>query len=243
MTDKNIEISTDALEIVFDSNVKHLAVPDYIQAEQVADSIIKETMARQDPYYAFEAIRQFDHVKDLIGLAKAKVLHFLNKYWIEFQIQTPFLEAVSAYIGINNLDVIKRYIKIWDMFEKGKVPDKYVVELKAKPINELTPIMGLLQAGYEVTEENWEMLLHTRGNVPISKYIRDEIKKTEPRSQAIFYSIDKNNGMLYATTNGTRYRIGRIVFQGQEEPAKRAISRLVETMKITILNEEENEEN
>lgn len=240
MTDKkDIIIDTDAIEIVFDTNIRHIATPTFRQAEQIADSIIAKTRELQDPYYAFEALRQFDTLRNLVGIAKAKVLHFLNKYWVEFQIQTPFLETISAYSGLSNTEVIKRYIKIWDMFENGSVPEQFIDGLKAKPINELTPIMGALQAGYKLDEDNWEQVSELRGNHAISNYLRENVKKTEPRVQAIVYTLDKIDGMLYATTNGTRHRIGRLVLTGQEEQGKRAIARLIENMHIYIINEEE----
>ena len=238
---ENVIIDTDSIEITFDTSVRHMITPTFAQAEQVADSIIEKTKELQDPYYAFEALRQFDILRDVVGLAKAKVLHFLNQYWEEFQIQAPFMETITMYSGLTSQETIKRYIRIWDMFDKGIVPSEYIDKLKSKPINELVPVMGALKAGYELTDENWQRITEIKTNPAIARYIRDEVKATEPRSNAINYVLDKSNGMLYAKIDQVSYRLGRLVLQEQEEPAKRAISRLIETLHVRIVKEEENE--
>lgn len=238
----DIVVKTDGMELIFDTDVKNLAVSDFDQAERIADNIIQQTRELQDPYYALEALRQMDRLRDLVGIAKAKVLHFLNKYWAEFQIKSPFVETILAYSGMTNPQVIKRYIKIWDMFDKNLIPEKYLDDIKSKPINDLTPIMGAIVSGYEISDEDWKEIASRKGNYTIANYIRENVKEVESKATAIFYAVDRRDGMLYAITNGSRYSLGRLVFRGQEEPARRAITRLIETMNIEILHEEEENE-
>lgn len=236
----DVSVQTDGMEIIFDTDVKNITTSDFDQAVQIADNIIFKTRESQDPYYALEAIRQMDRFRNLVGIAKAKVLHFLHNYWSEFQIKSPFLETMIAYSGLSHPEVVKRYIKIWDMFDKKLIPEEFLEEIKNKPINDLTPIMGAIVSGYELNDDDWAEIAHRKGNSEISKYIRENVKQIEPLTRAIFYSLDKESGVLYAITNGTRYSIGRIILRDQEEPAKRAITRLLETMNV-IINEGEDE--
>lgn len=236
---EKIELGTDSIELVFDTDVKAVAQSDFDQAVIIADGIIAKTRELKDPYHALEAIRQMDRLRNLVGISKAKVLHFLNKYWEEFQINESFMEVVLAYSGLTNRVVIKRYIQIWNMFDQKLIPEEFVDEIKQKPINDLTPIMGALVSGYELSNEDWKEIAERKGNSDISNYIRTQVKNVEPISRAITYVLDKIDGTLYAITYGHKYAIGKITLKNVDEPARRAITRLIETMNIQIANESE----
>lgn len=235
----SITVATDEVEITFDTDVKAVTTSDFDQAVQIADGIIQKTKDAQDPYIALEALRQMDRLRNLVGISKAKVLHFLNQYWEEFQIKSPFLETIMSYSGLTNSQVIKRYIQIWDMFDKNVIPQEYIDQIKSKPINDLTPIMGALSSGYEITDKDWIEIARTKGNAEISRYIREFVKEVEPNSRAIIYLLDKRDGNLFSVINGVRYVIGKIILRGHDEHAQRAIARLVENMSIQIVHEEE----
>lgn len=207
---------------------------DFNIAINFADRVIAKTIEQKDPYYALDHLLQLERFKNISAIAKAKILHFLSRFWIENQIEADFIETVMSYVGLNSKLVISRYIAIWDMFESNLIPENVQEELKERPVRDLVPIMGALSQGYEFTDQNWDDILHSNGLTQVARIVREDVKDAEPRSNAINYKLNRSSGALYAVNQGRSYYIGKFNMSTDNPVERSAILRIINNIGIQI---------
>ena len=231
------KIVTEDLEIVVGNPTTSLLKSNFQQAEEVADNIIAQTDALKDPYYAMRNIDTLETIKDIAGLASAKVLYYLMTNWNDFGLSDSFLDLVPSNIKLSRR-MIQRYISIWEtIFVSNLVPDDVKEELQDKPINSLVPIMGALKQGYKIDDDTWDKIIVEDKNQSIAKIIREDVKMNEKESDALYYLFDKLSGTLYVQNKGIRYVVGKLNLSSKDEPAQRAIVRLIEKLNVQIVED------
>lgn len=235
-------MSEKGIVIEFEADLTGMIKSDFEQAVEIADAIIKHTKETGDPYPALEVLRKIERLKNMTAIAKAKVLHFLDKFWYEYQIDVPFIETVQTFVGLNNSTVIKRYIKIWDLFETNQIPKDIQTQIRQRPIKDLVPIMGALNQGYEISDDVWESLIYASDFAEVARIVREDVRGAEPRSHAINYRLDRRDGSLYAINQGAKYHMGRLNISTSDPIVKTAILRAVNKLGIEIYDlENEND--
>ena len=231
------KIITDDLEIIIDNSARHLMKSNFQQAEEVANSVISKTIELKDPYYAMDSIDTLDTINEIAGLAKAKILYYLMTNWNDFGISNSFMDTVSSNIKMTE-QMIKRYVKIWEtIFVGDAVPEEIKAELQEKPINDLVPIMGALRKGYKIDDDTWDRIVDADKNPTIARIIRTDVYGNEKESDALFYILDKISGLMYVMNRGTRYPIAKLSLSSKDEPAQRAIVRLIEKLNVQIVED------
>ena len=225
-----------ALEIIIDADAKSIAKSNFQLGEELADKIIAQTEITKDPYYALDSLMNIERINSITGIAKAKILHYLLSHWNDFGIQEPFVEVMQSYSGLSSANVIKRYINIWELFASDTIPPEYQEELKQKPINNLTPLISTLNAGYELEDKQWEEVIDADNNWQVQDAMR-RVKGSEPTVRSLFYVFDKVSGILYAINQGKKYIVGRLIMTSQEDVVRRAIMRLLERLNVKIVEE------
>ena len=195
----------------------------------------------KDPYYAFDQLITMDRLPQIVGIAKAKLMHYLLNHWNEYGIRDSFIEVMKSYSGLTSETVITRYIHIWELFESGSIPDEYKDELKQKPINDLVPLINMLNSGYEPDENQWVDLVEAENHFRVSEVVR-EVKGTEPTDRALYYVLDKVSGILYAIKAKHKYIVGRLNMATKDDVVQQAIMRLLDKLNVKIVEEYQEEE-
>lgn len=225
--------SNETVEIVLDTDLRSI-VPEYEQGEMLADRIIKEMEEKDDLYHGLNYLSMFQKVGKIAGIAACKVLHHMNTHRKgKFKSDQDFYMTVRSYTGYG-LATIKRYISIWELFATNKIPSQYVNDIKQKPINSLVPIVGTVNAGYDVADEYWEEIIDARNNPEISRILREKVKGQEPSDRAIYFQTDKTTGLIYAVNQGKRYVIGKFALNNTEDVAVRGMKRIIENLKMEV---------
>ena len=221
----------DEIVLSFDTGIKNALTSDWQIASNLAMSIITETENRNDPFYALDALRVLKRMQETSGLAKAQILYYLSKNWTKFGIEDDLIHVAIQY-GFKSPVIIKRYIDVWSMFAEDKIPTDIQDKLKEKPINDLVPIMGMLKRGYAVTNEQWNEIIARDGIMKIAQYIREEVKKEQPRTHAILFRVDKKESMLYVINDGKKYKVAKLNLDSNEEIIQTAINRLLHAVGV-----------
>lgn len=239
MPNNSLTLPEEGITINFETDISAITKTDFEQALGLADAIIQYTKETGDPYPALDVLRKIERLKNMTSITKAKVLHFLNKFWYEYQIEAPFLETIQTYLGLTNATVVRRYIAIWDMFETNKIPEEFQERICKRPIRDLVPIVGAINQGYSFSEDDWERVLDARDFGDVARIIREDVKGKEPRSHAISYILDKRDGSLYAVNQGERFNIGRLNVATSSPVVRSAILRAINKLGIELYNLEE----
>lgn len=232
---------SDNIEIVLDRSARGITMPDFELGEELADRIIDKVEETKDPYYALDNLMSFERLVNITGIAKAKVMHYLLNHWNDFGLEISFMEAMTHYSGLSSRTLVKRYVDIWDLFSSGKIPRQYQEAIKKKPINNITPLIATLDAGYNLTEDQWEEVVDAPTNRDMYVIMR-EIKGSEPKSDSLFFAVDRATGLIYVINQTVKYVIGKIAINVKEDAAKRGIERLITQMGMMILDQREDDE-
>lgn len=232
---------TDNIEIIIDRSARSLAIPDFERGEELADRIIAQVEETKDPYYALDNLMIFERLVNITGIAKAKLMHYLLNHWNDFGLNISFMEAMTNHSGLTSQTMIKRYVSIWDLFESGKIPYQYQEELKQKPINNLTPLISTLNAGYNLSEDQWSDVIEAPTNQDMYVIMR-EVKGSEPSSDKLLFLFEKDSGIIYVKNQGAKYFIGKLNMDVEADAAQRAIKRIISQIGMLIIDSREDDD-
>lgn len=224
----------DTVEIVLDTDIRSIVQSEFEQGEALADKVIRETEEKQDIYHALNYLSMFHRVDKITGIASCKILYYIfARERSKYKTDDEFYHMIRSYTGFGWV-TIKRYIAIWDLFAQNKIPELYQEELKQKPLNTLVPIIGTLNAGYEVSNEHWEEIIDAKNNPEVSRILREKVRGQEPSEKALYFEYYPSTGMFYAVSGGKRSIMAKFAVNSNDNITKRGIQRLLANQSLNI---------
>jgi len=166
------------------------------------------------------------------GLLLCKLLHRLKSDWNKLGIQENFENAVFGVIGLNVV-TIDRYISVWDMFDKGRVPKEMEPYIMSLQLRSQIPIAKALEQGHTINEDEWKRLM----NAPDNATIRDEVRRIkgqEMRKSGVMFMLKINGDLMAMDSNKKEHFVGWLdVKTALSDPVvRRCIERIVDNSYI-----------
>jgi hypothetical protein len=193
------------------------------------DIVVNKALQEGDPEIGFNAGAILIKANRLAGIGLAKLAFKMRDRWDEFKIADPFSEVASMYWQLSKL-TIDRYIRVWEMFDSGEIPNEFENKFLQRPMKDLIAISSMVASGFDVPEPMWEVLAEAPNNATVLAEIRD-IKGVEPRGNPMIIHLERD-GTLKAWKNGEGIYIGYLALE--EEDAQKAINRIIDKVGIVV---------
>jgi hypothetical protein len=114
---------------------------------------IKEKNVRK----ALNIVHQLHNIIKISGLGLAKTLYLIKFHWKEFEINDDYTDTIASVTGLHKR-TIQTYTTMWEMYETGKIPEKFEDRIMGKSTGILVPITQTLNQGYNISDDDWEEL-------------------------------------------------------------------------------------
>lgn len=191
------------------------------------DEIIDESLRQKDPYIALKFGKNLIVASQLSGIGLAKLFYSMKENWDAYEHEDDFDEIAYDYVGRHKATVDK-YVRVWEMYERGLIPKEFVEEIRQKNIKDQIPIALMTSSqGYEPTTDEWEELADAPDYTSVSAKVR-EIKGKEPRKSALLIFIS-DDGNLSAQQEGHVEFVGYLNIDDAGDIAEKAIQRLLKS--------------
>jgi hypothetical protein len=197
---------------------------------ELVDGYVKEAKSQNNPYIALNACKDLLEVSQLAGLALAKMFYDLKQMWEEFDVAEEFEDIAYIYLG-KHPHTINRYLRVWSMFAENKIPNEQKDAMMGMNIKSLIPVANALEQGHEIDEDEWEEIAEASDYQEVSRIIREEVKGSDPRKNALILTIDKV-GTIFAMQEGQQYFVGSLEVSAEETPIQQAIHRIIDNAGI-----------
>jgi len=163
------------------------------------------------------------------GLALAKLLYMLEKFWQEFEVTDEFIDVAYAELGISQT-TIDRYISVWRLYEEELIPEGVRDIIEVMPLKSQIPIATAIKQGYELTEDDWGRLAQSADETEVRQTLRD-IKGQIPRKGGLTIKISRQ-GDLIAYMDGDMEMIGYLKLEDRTPLIQKAIERIINNSSI-----------
>jgi hypothetical protein len=204
--DQDVELSQDGEDVLE-------------RIEQMILLSIKEGNVRK----ALHICQQLNQIIKLSGLALAKAFYIIKVNWDKFKVSDNFYDTIASAMGLRS-ETVQRYVAVWEMHDKNKIPAEFADDILKKNIKMQIPIAQALNMGYEITNDEWRELRDASDFSEVNNKLR-EIKGKEPRAHALTLMIDREGG-IKALKNGEQKYVGWLNTSDEDEIVQQAIERL-----------------
>lgn len=136
-----------------------------------------------------------------------------------------FLEASARKTPLHPV-TIRRHTKIQGLRSSGAIPEHLRPQFEDAGQKVLESIANVIEAGYEIEEDEWLALSEAVDNDKWVRRITQKIKKAEPRSNYLAITIDEKTGELWEHTKRGSRQCGILYVKDEDEDVKKAIKRL-----------------
>lgn len=168
-------------------------------------------------------IAAFGKFEDLSGIGKAYTLWGSQQWFTTTHQEGDFYEKFGI-TEQNARTYVDRLIRMWDCLQSGKVPPK----VARRTVRELLPITEALSQNYEIDTESWKKLEQAIDVDEIRAIVQQEIKKKEPRSHTLSFTVD-SKGTITMWYQGEGFYAGmlNVVDAETNEVLAKGINRIV----------------
>jgi len=187
------------------------------------EKIVENSIENGDAFIALNACKSLIKLSKISGITLAKGLYLIKENWEHYNMDEPFERIAYVAIGVHP-DTVNRYVEVWELFAKNKIPKPYVDKLKSQNIKSLIPIAKAVKQGYELDDKDWKALANAPDFYTIQNEIR-EIKGQEPRKSTLQLRLDEY-GSIWAWKRNERYFVGSLEIDDEEEVVQQAISKI-----------------
>lgn len=195
------------------------------------DDIITDSVEQGNPDIAADAMNYLLGMSRISGLSLAKLIYTFKFQWDKFKRRDSFEDYLEDYCGLQSV-TIKRYYTVWEMLVSGDIPKDYSDKMKNMPIKCLVPIGTMWAQGWEPEPSQWMKLANAPDASTIGKIIR-EIKGVEPKEGSLQLNLEKD-GTINAWVSGTRYFVGHLNVDDDNEIVQKAIARLIGDGRVLV---------
>lgn len=209
-----------------------LVVPDVLDLstlnrERVLNGVSEELEHLKqtgDIEHTVAVIRAFEKFEDLSGIGKAYALWGSQQWFTTTKQDGDFYEKFGI-TETNSRTYVDRLIRMWDCLQSGKVPPK----VAKRNVRELIPITEALSQNYEIDSESWDKLAMAVDNDEIRAIVQQQIKKKEPRSHTMTFTVD-SKGTITMWHQGVGYYAGmlNVVDAETEEILAKGLNRIID---------------
>lgn len=149
-------------------------------------------LGMKDAEGAIGIIDFFSVVAEISGMELAYALHFLNKHWESgFEMTTNFEDYIFERTGKSKYTV-RKYIRVWELFETRKIPKDLEEEFRNRNIKELIPIAQAVYEDYSINDSTWRKLRQAPDHASIQKIVREQVKEVPARSNALTIYLERD---------------------------------------------------
>lgn len=210
--------------IIINSLDQDLTIRDENQILDRVTALLMQSIEEKNINKALNICKQLYGIAKLSGLALAKTLYLIKANWEKFEVNDNFDDVITAVTGLHK-HTVQTYTAVWDVYENGKIPQKFEEDIMGKNIKLIVPIALTLNQGYDIDETDWEELATANDFSTINAKLR-EIKGKEPRSHALVLLMDRDGGIKAIKNNEQKY-IGWLNTSDENEIVQQAIERLI----------------
>jgi len=189
------------------------------------DALIKESIEKKNAYIALNACKSLLQVAKISGLGLAKILYLIYDNWEIYGVEDAFEDVVYEYIGLHKYTV-NRYVRVWEMHENKKIPEKYEQRILQRNIKDQISIASAMKQGFAIADEQWDNLANAADYQEVAAIVREEIKKAEPKKGTLMLFMD-DIGLIWATKEGIRKFVGSLEVKDEDEMVQQAIQRII----------------
>jgi hypothetical protein len=193
------------------------------------DQVVGESLEQKDVYIALDFGRGLIQVSQLSGIALAKLFYLLRDKWELFELGDDFDSVAYSYVGRSKATV-DRYVRVWEMYEKNIIPEKFEEEIRQKNIKDQIYIATLPAQGYEPDEDEWQDIVDAPDYNSVAKKVRD-IKGKEPTKSALLIFMGED-GTLSAQQEDETQFVGYLNVDDAGDIAEKAIQRIIRSVGI-----------
>jgi len=175
---------------------------------------------------AERALKTLVGVQEVSGLALAKLLHGLWRWWEDTNQSANSNDDFVDWVFSLNTSVkpitVERYISVWDKHDRGLFTER----LTDRPMKDQIAIASAMSQGYNFNKKQIKELERAESNGEVLRIIR-EVKGVEPRKSALIIDLERD-GSLWAWQNGEKSYVGflNVKEENESETIKKAIARI-----------------
>jgi len=198
------------------------------------DDVLRQVHETNDLALAENAIIALMGMEKLSGMALAKLLSGLHKWWddtgqdditndtFEDWIYSVSTQFSPVYLG--------RCVTVWDKTETGAFSER----IQERPLKDQQAIASHLDQGYTLGADEWERLEDALDNAEVLSILR-ESKGKPPRKHSLQIVLERD-GSLAVWKEGQKHFVGFLnVKEAKEEEAiEKAINRIVKNSGIKV---------
>jgi hypothetical protein len=193
------------------------------------DTVLEDLWQTNNLSKALGVVSVMDKISKVSGLAKAKLLHGMDRWYSETKQEEirgdTFVDAVEADTGTTPVTT-KRYVTVWKYIDECTIPK----DVQNRRMDDLIKISTVLEHGYDFSKENWKELAKASNSSDVAEILR-KITGKSPRKSGMQIVIDRN-GTISAYKNETKYFVGYLEISSENEVVQKAIRRIIDTAGI-----------
>lgn len=171
---------------------------------------------------ADQALVSLNHIEETSGLAKAKLLHGMYKYWVEHNLDLDdnFWDHVET-MGAQKIVYAKRLVTVWEHQED--MPEAF----KSRPVKDQIHVASALEQGFTFTKKDKDDLVRSSRESEVLEVVR-RVKGKPARKDSLQLKLSRD-GSLNAWMGNKKHFIGFLnVKERESNPIiKKAIERIL----------------
>jgi hypothetical protein len=162
---------------------------------------------------AVRVLGAFARFEDVSGVARAKFLWGSKNWWTETKQEGDFYEKFGLLDKKSGKVYSDRLINLWDCIQDARIPKQVYDRMT---VRELVPIAETLGQKYDISKEQWSKIVQLDGADQIRAYLQKEVKKKEPRSHTMKFTVD-GNGTITMWHQDVAYFCGSLNVQDAKD--------------------------
>jgi len=198
------------------------------------DNVLEHVRETGDLSVAENALKSLMGIEKVSGVAIAKLLSGLHKWWDDTNQDTltndTFDDWIYSVSDQFNSTYIDRCISIYQKQESGTFSER----IMSRPIKDQQAIAGHLDQDYTLNKAQWRELERATSNAEVLAILR-EAKGKQPRKSALLLVLERD-GSINGYKEGKKYFVGYLNLKeaATEETIEKAINRIVKNTGIQI---------
>lgn len=193
------------------------------------DTVLSDLWQSNNMSKALGVVAIMDKISKVSGLAKAKLLHGMARWYVETNQEEArgdtFVDAVEADTGTTPVTT-KRYVMVWKYIDECVIPK----DVQNRRMDDLIKISTVLEHGYDFSKENWKELAKASNSSDVREILRSITGKS-PRKSGLRLVIERN-GTINAYKDDVKHFVGHLELDSTDDVVQKAISRIIDNAGI-----------
>jgi hypothetical protein len=193
------------------------------------DAVLEDLWQTSNLSKALGVVSVMDKISKVSGLAKAKLLHGMDRWYSETKQEETrgdtFVDAVEADTGTTPVTT-KRYVMAWKYIDECIIPK----DVQNRRMDDIIKISTVLEHGYDFSKDDWKELAKASNSSDVREILR-KITGKSPRKSGMQIVIDRK-GTINVYKDDMKYFVGYLEINSENETIQKAIRRIIDNTGI-----------